>query len=284
MQFDSRLVRYLACIGLLSTAALAPAQVVIPPATAQVNTLRTLALDHVEPSSGYIEAGVLYHTLTAGYPDWRGVFLRGGWRSDAKNYWTSELVRSQQFDDQGTLGVIGNTHVINDLWYSTVSVSGSTGGFYLPEFRVDASLSRKWFERRNFVTTAGITAINANDGHKDKSLLLAAAYYFESPFVLEGGIRLNNSNPGSVRSNAQYVALTYGVAGNQIMSLRYGFGEEAYQYITPDALLVNFNSYIWTGTWRKWVTSKQGFQVRAEAYHNSYYDRQGIELSVFQEF
>ncbi|HWU84388.1 MAG TPA: YaiO family outer membrane beta-barrel protein [Rhodocyclaceae bacterium] len=244
----------------------------------------TLISQTAEPSSGYIEAGLLHHSLSAGYPAWQGVFLRAGWRSDPDNFWSAELVKSQEFGDQGTLAVLGNTHTINERWYTNVSVSGSSGGFYLPTLRMDVSANRKWLERLNLVTTVGLTAINARDGHEDRSLLLAASYYFEAPFVLEGGIRFNNSNPGQVKSTSQYVALTYGEHRKQILSLRYGFGEEAYQYIGVDAPLINFNSNVWTGTWRKWINPRQGFQVRAESYHNPYYNRMGMELSVFQEF
>jgi YaiO family outer membrane protein len=281
MQFDLSFSRSLMLATALCSSHVG-AQVRTPVST-QLSNLALIS-QTAEPSSGYIEAGLLHHTLSAGYPSWQGLFLRGGWRSDPDNFWSAELVSSQQFDDQGTLAVLGNTHTINERWYTNASISSSNSGFYLPNLRMDISANRKWLERLNLVTTVGLTGIDARDGHKDRSVLLAASYYFEAPFVLEGGIRFNNSNPGQVKSTSQYVALTYGEHRRQIMSLRYGFGEEAYQYIGNDALLVNFNSNIWTGTWRKWVNPRQGFQVRAESYHNPYYDRLGMEFSVFQEF
>lgn len=269
MRFKSTFFRCMTCAAAIASTQAAMAQQIPAPATV---------------SSGYVEAGMLHDTLSSGYPNWQGLFFRGGWRSDPRNFWTTELVHSQEFGDRGTQAVFGNTHTINELWYSNVSVSGSNSGFYLPNFRFDASLSRKWLEQKSLVGTAGITAVDSKDGHKDRSLLLAIAYYFPSPDVLEGGIRFNNSNPGQVRSHSQYVAWTHGENGGQIMSLRYGFGTEAYQYTGDNALLVDFNSETLTATWRVWLRPRQGVQIRAEAYHNPYYDRRGIELSVFQEF
>jgi YaiO family outer membrane protein len=231
----------------------------------------------------YLEAGVSHHKYSAGYEHWNGQFARGAMRSDSSNVWNAEIANVHQFADNSTLIAIGNTHEFNDRWYSMVSASGSNGYFF-PRLRLDVSGTRKWLAQRNFLTTVGLSAINAKDGHQDRSLLLSWAYYFKRPWVLEGGIRLNQSNPGRVSSDSRFIAATYGIDKQQVVSLRYGEGQEAYQYIGADAFLVDFKSNIWTGTWRKWMRPQLGFQVRVESYHNQYYDRHGIEISAFKEF
>lgn len=230
-----------------------------------------------------VEAGALRHTLSEGYGRWTHQFVRGAWQGGADS-WNVELVNARQFADRGTLLVLGNTHRFDERWYSSASVSGSSGGFFFPQARLDLAANRKWLAQRQLISTLGITAVNAKDGHRDRSLLLAATYYFDSPWVLEGGLRINRSNPGQVVSRASYLAATYGRHQQQILSLRYGFGAEAYHQVGAHALLVDFKSNVWTATWRRWVRPRQGFQLRAESYHNPFYDRRGVELSAFQEF
>lgn len=231
----------------------------------------------------YLETGVSHHQFTAGYENWNGQLARGALRSDASNVWNAEIANVRQFAENSTLIALGNTHEFNEQWYSTVSASGSSGNFF-PQLRLDISGTRKWLEHRNLLTTIGISAINAKDGHQDRSLLFSSAYYFQRPWVLMGGIRINQSNPGKVVSDSRFIAATYGIDKQQVISLQYSEGQEAYQYIGSNAFLVNFKSNIWTGTWRKWIQPQLGFQVRAEAYHNQYYDRRGIEVSAFKEF
>lgn len=234
--------------------------------------------------SGYLEAGVLNHSLSSGYDGWNGQFVRGVVNTDGKNTWNAEIVNLSEFGDTGTLFVVGNTHDIDEKWFSSVSASSSSGGFFLPQLRLDATLNRKWLEQLNLVTTVGVTMVDSKDTHQDHSVLLAASYYFEQPWIVEGGVRINHSDPGGVTSNSQYVAVTYGQEKHRFISLRYGFGQEAYQVVAQDATLVNFDSNVLTLTWREWITSNRGFQVRTEAYHNPSYDRNGIEFSVFQDF
>lgn len=247
-------------------------------ASADVESLYKLKM------SGYLEAGILNHSLTSGYPGWNGQFVRGVLHSDEKNTWNAEIVNLSEFGDNGTLFVVGNTHDIDEKWFSSASVSSSSGGFFLPELRLDVSINRKWLDQLNLVTTAGVTMVNAKDTHQDRSVLLAVSYYFEQPWIVEGGVRINHSDPGGVVSNSQYVAVTYGQEKRRFISLRYGFGQEAYQVVAQDATLVNFDSNVLTLTWREWLTSNRGFQIRTEAYHNPSYDRNGIEFSLFQDF
>jgi YaiO family outer membrane protein len=237
-----------------------------------------------EPTQGTLEAGALHHTLSDGFGNWNHLFVRGNVRLGADDLLNAELVHARQFGDSGNLMVLGDTHTFNADWYGSASMATSTGGFFFPHSRFDLTANRKWLAGRNLVSTLGLTAINAKDGHRDRSLLAGASYYFAGPWIAEGGMRFNRSNPGRVNSNGKYLALTYAENQRRMVSLRRSIGSEAYQYIGENALLVDFHSSSWTGTWRQWLRPKQGFQVRAESYSNPYYHRHGIELSLFQEF
>lgn len=235
-------------------------------------------------SNTMVEAGAGRQNLTAGLGQWTDVFVRANLRAGNGDLWQAELVNAKHFGERGTLLAIGNTHNFNADWYTNVAVAGSSGGFFFPNLRMDVTANRKWLAARNLITSLGVTAINAKDGHQDRTLLLGAVYYLPSSWVVDGGIRVNRSNPGSVASTNKNLALSYVRDKDRIVSLRHSFGNEAYQYIEAHALLVNFDSRSTLLTWREWLAPGRGIQLRAEAYHNPYYNRRGVELAGFMEF
>lgn len=233
---------------------------------------------------GTIEAGLLHHGLTGDLGDWNQQFVRGTLRTSGATVWNADLVNANQFGAHGTLLVGGVSHVFNDDWYGSIGASHGSSFFY-PQARADAVINRKLGAARSVIATVGLTAVNAHDGHRDRSVLLGLSWYLNA-WVLQGGTRINRSNPGGVMANSKYVAATWGYDKRQYVSLRYDMGEEAYQYIGAgfNDLLVNFRSNVFSGTWRKWLAPTYGFQLRAEAYHNPYYNRRGLEAALFKEF
>lgn len=234
---------------------------------------------------GSLEAGIGFHSLTAGYPNWNSQFVRGTYAPDAKNTWTGEMANMRQFDAKGVLFVLGNTHVINDDWYMSTALATSTGGFFLPRYRADLTINRKFLEPRNLVIGAGLSSIKAKDEHRDLALLINAAYYFEAPWVIEAGARINRSNPGRVIANYYNVAVTYGRDKERYISLRLAAGREGYQLVNDaGSALADFASHDALLTWREWVGRDWGFQLRVGAYKNPYYRRVGGEFSLFKDF
>ena len=124
------------------------------------------------PSAGVLEVGALHHSVTAGFGNWRHVFVRGNLRAGADDPFDAEIVRATRFGDSGTMLVLGDTHRFDELWHGSVSVAGSSGGFFFPQLRDDLTINRKWGARRQLVTTGGATLVNAKDGHRDRSVLL----------------------------------------------------------------------------------------------------------------
>ena len=236
-------------------------------------------------ASGTLEAGVLHHSLSDGFGTWNQQFVRGSLRTSEATVWNADLVNAHQFGAQGTLVAGGVTHVFNEDWYGSLAASRGSSFFY-PQARGDAVINRKLGAARTVVATVGVTAVNARDGHRDRSLLLGLSWYLPNAWVLQGGTRINRSNPGGVMANVKYVAATWGYDKRQYVALRYDMGEEAYQYIGAGSadLLVNFRSNVSSATWRKWLAPSYGFQLRAEAYHNPFYDRRGLEAALFKEF
>lgn len=233
--------------------------------------------------TGSIEAGALAHNVSSGAGNWRGKFVRAVVGTE-RTVWNAELLDLKQFGEQTQVLALAATHTLNPDWYASGAIAGSTRGLTQSRLRVDASLSRKWLDQRNLVTTVGLGAADARDGHRDYSVLLGTAFYFDAPWVVEGGVRYNRSNPGRIASSGKYLAITYGREKQNVFSVRYGFGSEAYQSVGSEALLSDFDSDVLTMTWRTWLQHDLALQTRGEVYRNPYYDRRGLELSLIKEF
>jgi len=231
-----------------------------------------------------VEVGGNIHTLNSGYPNWSGEYLKGEYKSDTDNVWNAMLLNQRQFGSTGYYGSVGNTHVIDEDWFTNLSVGGSTSGVFLPTYRVDGFINRKWLDRRQLITTLGMGYYKSRDSYTDNSLFVGATYYFESPWILQGGVRFNRSTPGRVYSMSEFIALTHGREGERLLTGRYGFGKEAYQVIGPGNVLSEFHSHTASLQWRQWVEENWGFDLLGETYFSRNYDRKGINGGVFLEF
>jgi YaiO family outer membrane protein len=239
--------------------------------------------------SGSIDAGMGYHSLSDGYRNWNTQFVRGVYASDPKNTWNLEINNQNQFGARGVAMAVGNTHVFNDDWYTSAFVSASAGGFFLPKYGVDIMVNRKLLPARNLVVGVGLSTNRNKDRHRDTAVLLSGAYYFDAPLVIEGNVRLNNSNPGSVRTNYVTLAATYGREKQRYLVISHARGREGWQTVGDpvtgtSTTLTDFRSHSTLLTWREWIGRDWGMQLRAEHYNSAYYRRWGGEMGVFFDF
>jgi YaiO family outer membrane protein len=234
-----------------------------------------------EPSSLELSTGA--QSLTGGFGNWRDLTLKGT-HAMGKHVLQGEVSAHQRFNENGAFLSLGDTYTFNEDWFGSVALGVGDGAFYLPRYRVDATLNRKFLPARNLVGSVGIGYYNAPDGHTDRSLSLGLAYYFEAPWIVEGGVRLNRSNPGSVDTQQQFVALTWGRNKQDLVTARYGWGSEGYLALAANRQLVNFDSREASVTWRHWLTPQTGVLVGANRYTNPLYRRTGLNVGIFHAF
>lgn len=230
-----------------------------------------------------LELSVGSQNLSAGFDNWKELGLRGTYSSGPHTL-QGELSQNRRFGQNGTFIGLSDTYTFNDDWFGWLSVGAGDGAFYLPRYRIDTSISRKWLDKKNLVTSIGLGYYNAPDGHTDRSVTAGAAYYFEAPWIVEGGVRLNHSSPGSIKSQQQFVAVTYGRDKQDLVTARYGWGGEAYLAIASGTQLVNFNSREGSIAWRHWLNPRTGLLLGANRYTNPSYNRTGVTLGVFHDF
>ena len=228
-----------------------------------------------------LSAGV--QNLSNGYGNWRELGLRGAYTT-GRHVIQGELSTTRRFNEDGSFAGVSDTYTFNDDWYGSLALGASDGAFYLPKYRIDAMLYRKWLPERNLVTSAGVGYYDAPDGHTDRSVSLGLAYYFQAPFIVEGGVRFNSSNPGAVRTHQQFLAGTYGRDKQDLVTARYAWGGEGYLAIGPATQLVDFDSEEASLTWRHWLTPTAGLLVGVNRYRNPLYTRSGATIGIFSQF
>ncbi len=221
--------------------------------------------------------------LSAGYGNWRDVTLRGTYGTGS-HVLQGELSAQHRFNKDGAFVGISDTYTFDEDWYGSLAVGAGDGAFYLPRYRVDATLYRKLLADRRLVGSVGVGYYSAPDGHTDRSVSLGLAYYFDSPWVAEGGVRVNSSDPGGIRTQQQFVALTYSRSKQDQVSARYGWGGEGYLSVAANTQLVNFRSNEASLTWRHWVNPSSGVLVGVNRYSNPLYRRTGITVGLFHDF
>lgn len=233
--------------------------------------------------TNYVEAGGNYLILTNGFGHWAGGYARGVYESK-NDVWNGELNGQHEFGDSGVYMAVGDTHTFTPDWYGALTIGSSVGGFFWPRFRTDAFVNRKLLSRKQWITTAGFTYYAAKDVHRDYIVNLGSTYYFDKPWILEEGLYLNISNPGTVFAPAGFVAVTQGHNKHQYVTVRAGIGEEGYQLVGPTVSLTQFNSESLTITWRKWLGPNWGINFVGDYYHSPFYTRGGTTLGFFRDF
>lgn len=230
-----------------------------------------------------LELSTGFQNLSAGFGDWRDVTLRGTYGLPS-HVLQGEVSINRRFNQAGIFVGLGDTYTFNEDWYANVAVGFGDGAFYLPRYRLDATLYKKWLPQRNLVTSLGAGQYKAPDGHTDNSLSVGLVYYFDTPFIAEAGVRLNNSNPGAIKTQQQFLALTYGRTKQDLVTVRHTWGQEGYQTIAANTQLVNFASKETSISWRHWFAPRTGAVIGANLYTNPFYNRSGLNVGIFHDF
>ena len=220
------------------------------------------------------------HNLSNGFGHWREVGVRGSHQTGAHRL-QAELASMRRFGESGNYLGVGDTVTFSEDWFASLSVGAGDGAFYLPRYRMDGFLNRKFLPARNLVGTLGAGYYRAPDGHVDRSASVGATYYFSEPLVVQGEVRFNNSSPGSIRTRQQFVAATWGRAQETQVTGRYAWGREGYQTIGQGTSLVDFRSNEASVKVRHWVGPAWGVQAGLDRYRNPFYVRSGGNLGFF---
>ena len=218
---------------------------------------------------------------SANLPSGHATSLRGNWALGQDTVLNAELLSEKKFGASGGVAAVGATQNLNPDWFVSASLTRGWGGPNWARHRMDGAVSRKWGADRQLVTTLGLYRANFDAGRSDRGVRVSANYYLNHFAVLEGGVTVNSSHPGKVRSQMPYLAVTLGTEGLQLLSLRASRGSEAYQSVGSAAQLVDFDSQSLSLDWRYWLAPDWGMTLHAERYLNPSYRRTTVGGGLF---
>jgi YaiO family outer membrane protein len=233
--------------------------------------------------SGFVEFGGSYSSLNNNFNSWGDAYLRGVMGNE-HNTFNAEITREGRYGDSGWFYDLGWTHMFGPNWYSEIYGGISTGGFFLPKRRLDTFINRKLLPRKQLVLGVGYgydksKTVNAADRYQ-----LGGTYYFERPFVLQGGATWTVAQPGTIVARSQYAAVTEGHAKEHYITLRAEIGREGYELVGPQTALFNFVVHNYSATWRQWLGTNWGINAAFDRESNAAFTRNGGTLGLFLDF
>ena len=264
---------------LLAQASVSNAPLSSPVAT-PLATPASAPLSLPPPAERGLEAYTSRQSLSNGYGRWTEIGLRGNWAM-GNHLLGAEIATMKRFGESGRFIGLSDTITLDPDWFATVSLGAGDGASYLPDHRFDAFINRKLLANRQLIATLGTGYYRAPSRNTDRNVSLGATYYFDAPWVVQGEVRFNESSPGSVRTQQQFIAATWGRNGETQVLLRHGWGAEGYQAIGAGASLVNFKSHQSQLGVRQWLGPHWGMNLALERYSNPFYTRKGATLSLF---
>jgi YaiO family outer membrane protein len=233
--------------------------------------------------AGYVEFGGSYSALNNGFNSWGDAYMRGVMGSE-HNTFNLEITRQDRYGDSGWFYDLGWTHVFGPNWYAEVYGGISTGGFFLPKRRLDTFINRKVLPRKQLVLTAGYGYDKSKTVNAADRWTGGATYYFEHPFVVQGGVTWTVAQPGTILARSQYVAVTQGRVKEHYITVRAEVGREGYELVGPQTALFNFVIHKYSASWRQWIGPNWGINAAYDRESNIAFKRNGGTLGLFLDF
>lgn len=222
-----------------------------------------------------------YQTLNAGQPDWRETGLRGQYDLQGHQL-AGELLSARRYGEDGVFIGLQDTVQFGDGVWGSLALGAGDGASYLPRYRVDGFVYRKFGDTQRWIGSLGLGHYRAPGGYRDQNLTVGLSYWFEAPWVLQAEWRLNRSNPGRVDTRQYALAATWGRAGQTQLTLRHGWGREGYLALGGGRSLVDFASHETTFNLQHWLAPDWGLRLGAVRYRADVQRRDGVELAVFK--
>jgi YaiO family outer membrane protein len=229
-----------------------------------------------------METYISYNRLNSGYKQWREVGVRGLYER-GRHLIYAEAAAINRFNENGSYFAVGDTITLDDNWYTALSLGVGSGATFLPDYRVDGFINRKFLADKSLIGTLGLGYSKIPDGHTNNLQNVGFTYYFNAPWVVQGGVTRTTSNPGDVQTTQRFVAATWGQQKQTLVIGRYGWGREGWLALGDSNFVSNFSSHQASISMRQWLGSSWGTNVGYEQYKNPFYTRKGLNLSIFWE-
>ena len=228
------------------------------------------------------ELHVAHHDLNSGYAHWSEEGVRGIYEI-SNHQFAGELTGTNRFNENGIYAAVQDTLLLNADWFASFALGGGDGAAYLPKYRMDGFIHRKFLEDRQLVGSVGLGYYRSPDNHRDDNASLGLTYYSTLPWVIQAQAKRTRSLPGDVVTHQYFVAATWGNHKKTLITGRHGWGREGYQSLGDALSIAQFDSHETSLAIKHWISHDWGFRASLERYHNPYYRRDGLNFSIFKD-
>jgi YaiO family outer membrane protein len=236
----------------------------------------TAAASPLPPEKSAIEASVGYGGFSNGYGDAQSYSLRG-MQVMSFGVLEAEAVNQSRFGYTGNYGGLNLTKDLSPDYYTIIG-AGAGSSLLFPSWRTDATLYRKFGDQRQYVAGLGAYYAKGNAAERSDAGIILSGIYYARDAVIEGGLRLNQANPGAVLGPSQYVAVTFGNDDRRAIILRLEHAKETYQVLTTGVEKVDYLSNTASVQWRERIT-RDGMLIAGLTYYkNPIYNRTSLDL------
>ena len=222
-----------------------------------------------------------YQTLGQGLPDWRESGLRGKYELQGHQL-HGELLSARRYGEDGVFASLQDTVVLGGGFWGSLALGAGDGASYLPRYRVDGFLYRKFGDSQRWIGSLGLGHYRAPGGYRDRNLTLGLNYWFEAPWVVQAEWRHNRSDPGGIDTRQYALAATWGQAGQTQWTLRHGWGREGWLALGGAQRTVDFSSHETSLQLQHWMAPDWGLRLGAVRYRADAQRRDGVEVGVFK--
>src|SRR5207248_9464255 len=202
---------------------------------------------------GYIEFGGGYSDMyPRPYVPWRDAYVRIV-ASGGRNSLSGEASLMNRYGDTGWYYGAGIVRDLSENWFADAHAGTSAGGFFLPKYRADASISRKLLTDKQLVLTGVFGYDKSKQVNRDYRYGGAFTYYTIWAVVAEAGANCTKAKSGNLLDMSEYLALTHGHEKERYITLRAEIGREGYLIVGPQSVLQDFDFRQYSATWRQWI-------------------------------
>ena len=227
----------------------------------------------------WVEANALAQSVTNGYGDWQGVYVRGV-RPSARDTWYLDALALRAFGEDGLQIGAAHRHDWTGRVFQMLGASVGSGASIMPRVRVDGALGLRLGAARRWQATGGVSYVKSVTELSDLAAIASLAWYAPHAVMIEVGGRYNTSRPGNIRSHRLSTTTVWTPSPRRTFSLRGIGGSEGWQVVRSGTTLQRFQSQEGALAWREKLTPSFAISVQGDWYHNPYYTRSGVTVGV----
>ncbi|MES2522136.1 MAG: YaiO family outer membrane beta-barrel protein [Gemmatimonadota bacterium] len=228
---------------------------------------------------GWVEANGLYQSVSNGYGDWQGAYVRAV-RPSSRDTWYADVLALQAFTERGTQVGVAQRHDWSPRVFQMIGASVGSGASIMPRLRADGVLGVRLGDRRQWQTSAGVSYVRSVTTLSDLAGVASVAWYAPRALMLETGVRLNVSRPGNIRSHRILNSVSWTPTPRRSFSARAIAGSEGWQTLRAGTTLTRFQSQEYSVAWRELVAGPVALSLQGDFYRNPFYSRSGVTLGV----